>query len=487
MTKRIVALTFVLLTLAPVSAFAKPEKLWLDKKADEAPKVQLGLPSFAPIIEKLGEAVVNISIEGKEKTPSVRSPFPQGGTAPSPFDFLFQMPQETEQRSFSSLGSGFIIHPDGYVVTNYHVVEKATKIFVTLKDDKKNYSAEIVGADPKTDLALLKVNVDKKLSAVVLGDSDNIRPGDWVIAIGNPFRLGHTATVGIVSAKSRKVPGGGPYDDFIQTDASINPGNSGGPLFNAEGEVVGINTAIFSPGRMGSTGFNIGIGFAVPINLVKTIVNQLHDSGKVTRGWLGVLIQQVSPDVASALQLENADGALVADVMKGSPAEKAGILRGDIIRSFDGKSIKESDELPLIVAETEIDSTVEIEVLRGKKSKKLDVKITELKDEEPKSAPSNESEETKLGLSIQEITPEIAKSLGVDDISGVVVTAVMPGTPAFLSGLQRGDIVLEVAGRAVNSTSDFRASTKDLKAGEPVLMLVRRGENTIFLVFKIEN
>jgi serine protease Do len=471
------------------------DQLWIDGGNHES-GIEIKLPSFAPVIEKLGKAVVNISIEGTEKinSPFVRKgqgfgdPGDKGNPFQSPFDFFFQLPPDAPQgkRSFSSLGSGFVINPDGYIVTNQHVIDRANKIIVTFRDDKKTYEAKVVGVDNKTDIALLKVDYPGKLTSVVLGDSDKIDPGDWVIAIGNPFRLGHTATVGIVSAKSRRVPGGKPYDNFIQTDASINPGNSGGPLFNAEGEVIGINTAIFSPGRLGSTGFNIGIGFATPINLVKTILPQLRQGGKVVRGWLGVLIQPVSEDVAEALKLKEASGALVADVLPESPAGKAGFQRGDVIVKYDGHPVMENEDLPLMVAETEVGKTVNVDVIREGKTVTLKAKIEELADEETEAPPTAEPEESSLGITVQELTPDIAKSLGLDETKGVVVTDVAADTPGGNSGLKRGDVILEVAAKAVNTAKDFRAATKDLEKNRPLLLLVRRGENTIFLTLKVE-
>ena len=494
-------LASVVTPLALGTTVQADEKLWIDGASNESP-IDLKLPSLAPVIEAVGKAVVNISIEGTEK---VSNPFarkgknggggeqfsdPNGGGQPNPFDFFFQFPPDAQQgkRKFNSLGSGFVINPDGYIVTNQHVVDKATKIVISFRDDKKTYEAKVIGSDPKTDLALLKVDVKEKLTAVPLGDSDAINPGDWVIAIGNPFRLGHTATLGIVSAKSRRVPQEGrPYDSFIQTDASINPGNSGGPLINSKGEVVGINTAIFSPGKIGASGFNIGIGFATPINLVKSIIPQLRTKGKVTRGWLGVLIQPVSEDVASALKLNNASGALVAQVLEKSPAQKAGFQHGDVITSYDGHKIEENDQLPLMVAQTELGRTVDVEVLRGGKQKTLKVKIEELKDEEAAEPEEpEEAEETTLGLSVQDLTPEMAKGLGIEDAKGIVVTGVLPDTPASESGLKRGDVILEADSKEMVSSKEFRKMTKSLEKNKPILLLVRRGDNTLFLTLKVE-
>lgn len=475
-------------------ASAESGTLWIDSEPS-SPQVEIKLPSFAPVIEKLGAAVVNIAVEGKEgpALPQQRFGFPglpkqDPGQQPNPFDFFFQLPPELQgRRSFQSLGSGFVIHPDGYIVTNNHVVERATKISVTFRDDKKSYTAKVIGSDRKTDLALLKVDAGHQLSNVVFGDSGTVQPGDWVIAIGTPFRLGHTATVGIVSAKGRRVPGpgGSPYDDFIQTDASINPGNSGGPLFNSRGEVIGVNTAIFSPGRMGSTGFNIGIGFAIPVNIVRDIISELHKHGRVTRGWLGVLIQQIDEDTASALKLSAASGALVAKVMEGSPAAKAGIQRGDVIVSYDGHKVEENDDLPMMVAKSPLGKEVAVNVIRRGKAMSFEAKIEELKEsEEDEGAP--ESEENKLGLSVQDITPEIARSLGLDESKGVVVTNVAPDREADRKGLRRGDVILEVDSQAVNSSADFRRLTKDIQKNKPLLLLVNRANDTVYFTLKLD-
>ena len=486
--------TFVLSVSAVVMLAANSQaeqgQLWIEGGSKDTISIPpISIPSFAPAIEELGKTVVNIRTEGKETPgqPQKGRGFTPGqeGEPVNPFEFFFQIPPEQQNRRFSSLGSGLVIHPDGYIVTNHHVVEKASKILVSFRDEKKTYPATLVGSDAKTDLALIKVEHAGKLTAAPLGDSDSIKTGDWVIAIGNPFRLGHTATVGIVSAKSRRIPTGGPYDSFIQTDASINPGNSGGPLFNTNGHVVGVNTAIYSPGRFGSGGFNIGIGFAIPINLVKSVISQLKTTGKVTRGWLGVLIQPVSPDVAEAMKLQEAKGALVADVLPNSPAAKAGLKRGDVIVTFDGKPVQENDELPLMVAETPIGKQVSLELIRGGKSKTVGVTIDELKEEAEAEA-GNESEQRQLGLTVQEVTPDIARGLGLEDTAGVVVNNIEPDSPAANAGLRRGDIILEVSGTPTNSPSEFREATKDLQANKPLLLLVRRGNNTIFFTLKIE-
>ena len=459
------------------------DSLWLDAKKKSS-GVEIELPSFAPIIEQLGKAVVNISIEGRENDEaSGRGRQLMPGW---PFE-LFPHLKPKQGRRFSSLGSGFVIHPDGYIVTNSHVVERAVSISVLFRDDKKSYTAEVVGSDKKTDIALLKVDVGRKLDSAVLGDSELVRPGDWVIAIGNPFRLKHTATVGIVSAISRRVVGVGPYDDFIQTDASINPGNSGGPLFNAKGEVVGVNTAIFSPGRFGSSSpFNIGIGFATPVNLVKSIISELHKSGKVVRGWLGVLIQPVSADLAQAFKLKSMEGALVADVIGDSPASRAGFKRGDVIVSYDGRKVEENSDLPLMVAQTKIGKRVKIGVIRERKRLNLVAVIKELKDDKGDASSPVETEEDKLGLSVQEITPDIARGLDLKSTEGVIVTDVAADSPADRAKLLRGDVILEISSKQLKSVGDFRSLVAKSSKGDVLLLLIKRKENTIFLTLKVE-
>lgn len=449
-------------------AFAE-DKAWLEPDGSSS-SIEMNLPTFAPIIDKLGAAVVNISVEGR-KVPHPLAKFFEGQPRPS-------------QRA-QNMGSGFVIHPDGYIVTNNHVVEGAEKIFVALRDDKKQYPASVIGRDPKTDIALLKVDADQKLQAVVLGDSEQVQPGDWVIAIGNPFQLGHTATVGIVSALGRRVQGSGPYDDFIQTDASINPGNSGGPLFNAKGEVVGVNTAIYSPGRLGASGFNIGIGFAIPINLAKDIIQQLRSNGRVTRGWLGVLVQTITEDIGKALSLDASEGALVAQVMEDSPADKSGFQRSDIIIKFDGHEVMESDDLPLLVARTPIGKIVDVEIRRDGRRKVLKVKIEELEEAEM-AEDAQDGEELKLGLQVQDLTPDLARSLNLESDKGVVVSQVTPGSAAEEAGIRRGDVILEAAGEEVTSSKVFRRIAKKHSKDTPLLLLVRRRNMTIFLTLKSE-
>jgi serine protease Do len=313
------------------------------------------------------------------------------------------------------------------------------------------------------------------LPAANFGDSDKLEVGEWVVAIGNPFGLDSTVTSGIVSAKGRHI-GQGPYDNFIQTDASINPGNSGGPLINLRGEIVGINTAIFS-----RTGGNMGIGFAIPINLVKELLPQLRGKGKVTRGFLGVLIQKVTPEIADSLGLDKAQGALVANVSKEGPADKAGIKVGDVIVEFDGKEVKDSGDLPIIVARTPVDKKVRMKVIREKKEVVLGVAVGELKDEE---VVATAPEKGELGLTVQRLTPQMAESLGLEKSDGVVVSAVEPGSAADEAGIRRGDVLLEIDRRPIRNLDEYRKSVAAIKKGRGVLFLVRRGESTLFLALK---
>jgi len=438
-----------------------------------------GLPDFVNLAKKFKPIVVNISTtqvsEGRGSQ-EFGSPF---GGEDDPFnDFwkrFFGGPPRGPQRQ-RSLGSGFIIDNDGSILTNNHVVENATKIVVKLAGDDQDYEAKVVGRDAKTDIAVIKINTKTTLPAANLGDSDRLEVGEWVMAVGNPFGLDGTVTSGIVSAKGRHNITQGPYDNFIQTDASINPGNSGGPLINLRGEVIGINTAIFS-----RTGGNIGIGFAIPINLVKELLPQLRGKGKVTRGYLGVLIQKVTPDIAESLGMDKAYGALVANVSKDGPAERAGVKVGDVIVEFDGSAINDSGDLPIIVARTPVEKKVRMKVLRDKKEVVLNVAVGELKDEEVvASAP----EKGELGLTVQRLTPQMAESLGLDKSDGVVVSAVEPGSVAEEAGIRRGDVIMEVDRRAVRNLDDYKKAIAGVRKGRGLLFLVRRGESTLFLALK---
>jgi serine protease Do len=355
------------------------------------------------------------------------------------------------------------------------VVEKTDEIKVRLSDDKE-YNAKIIGRDPKTDLALIKIEPDNSLTPLLLGDSDKLEVGEWVIAIGNPFGLGKTVTAGIVSAKYRQI-GMGAYENFIQTDASINPGNSGGPLLNINGEVIGINTAICS-----RTGGSLGIGFAIPVNMAKELLPQLK-KGKVVRGWLGVMIQTITPELKDKLDLKDEKGALVADVTSGGPAEKAGIKRGDVVVTFDGKEINEMKDLPYVVGSTPVGKEVEVEVIRKGRTERIQVKIGELEEEreaqvEPKKKP-------KLGMTVQELTPEIARGYGLTETSGLVVVDVEGNSPASGAGIRPGDLIVEVDQIRVGNLEQFNSQILRYRTGDTVLFLVKRRGTTLYLTLKI--
>jgi serine protease Do len=433
--------------------------------------------SFTELVERVKHGVVNVSSTKVVKRRAMPSPFggPQGPFRDFFGDDFFerffgQMPRERKQHS---LGSGFIIDPaKGFILTNNHVVANADEISVRL-DDGKDYEGEVVGRDPKTDLALIRAK--KKLDTTAsapLGDSDKVQVGEWVMAIGNPFGLERTVTVGIISAKGRVI-GAGPYDDFLQTDAAINPGNSGGPLFNMKGEVIGINTAIVSSGQ--------GIGFAIPINLAKEILPQL-EKGKVIRGWLGVSIQDVTPELAKSFNLKDTKGALVADLVKDSPAQKAGMERGDIVVSFDGKAITSAHELSRVVAGTAPNTKAKVEVVRSGKRQTVTVQVGTM--------PGEAEEETKvvaaeLGLSVQTLTPELAEQFDwARDEKGVLITGVEPGSAAEDGGLRRGDLIKEMDQKPVQTVDEYRRQLKKVKQGESILLLIKRGNQTFFVTVK---
>ncbi|MHB8783567.1 MAG: DegQ family serine endoprotease [Desulfobacteria bacterium] len=455
--------------------------LWGDKEKPAVVPTAAGLrmvPVDIPqLFKEVSPAVVNISTTQvvKFNRPRMRNPFGQQ----DPFDEFFnnffgRMPKEQKRKS---LGSGFIVSSDGYILTNNHVVEKADEVTVTLLD-KEEFKAKVVGTDPKIDIALIKIDVKKKLPYVALGDSDKLDVGEWVVAIGNPFGLGHTVTAGIVSAKGRII-GSGPYDDFIQTDASINPGNSGGPLFNLKGEVVGINTAIIQGGQ--------GIGFATPIQLAKSVLDQLKDKGKVTRGWLGVYIQQLTPETAESLGISGKHGALVSDVTSGGPAEKAGIRSGDVIVAFDGKEIKDEHDLPQAVATTKPGKTVDVRLLRDGKEKTIAVTIAEMTGEPGKPAGGHDLSKN-LGLTVQDITPDIAQRLETENRKGVVVTGVEDGSPAADAGFNEGDIIRAILRKdkrnPVANVAEFSKMVKKFQSDKTILFLVERGSGRILLTVK---
>jgi serine protease Do len=449
--------------------------------------------TFADLAKKTSGAVVNI---GTEKV--VKNDFREffGGEGPgrgrqmpeTPFGpegpfrdfrdffdkFFGEMPKSFKTRS---LGSGFIIDTTGYVVTNNHVVEGAEKIKVILIGGKE-FKASIKGRDPKTDLALIQiVDAPPDLPFLKFGDSEAIRVGDWVLAVGNPFGLGHTVTQGIISAKGRVI-GAGPYDNFLQTDASINPGNSGGPLLDLQGEVVGINTAILASGQ--------GIGFATPSNIAKFVIPQLKEKGKVIRGMIGVQVQSVTPELAKTFHMAEPRGALVAEVNPGTPAEKAGIMRGDIIIDFNGHAIQEMNELPRMVADTPPGSKSTLKVLREGKEMSFTVTVMEMTEERQVAGKEEGgAKEAPLGLEVKNLDPDLARKFRLRDNKGVVVTQVEPGSPAAEAGLRPGDLLLEIDGAVIGSQKDYLAVIGKLKKESFARFLVKRLGRTLYLTVEV--
>ncbi len=428
------------------------------------------------LAKELTPSVVNISTTQVIKGRGLRFQSPFGED--DPFNEFFKRFFGDGPRQFksTSLGSGFIINRDGYILTNNHVVENATEILVKLIDGRE-FKANVIGRDPKTDIALIKIEASN-LPVIPFGDSDKLEVGEPVMAIGNPFGLNQTVTTGIVSAKGRFI-GEGPYDNFIQTDASINRGNSGGPLINTNGEAVGINTAIFSP-----TGGSIGIGFAIPIDMAKEVLPQLKDRGNVTRGWLGVSIQQITPELAKTFGLKQANGALVSDVVDGSPAEKGGVKQGDVIVEFDGKKVKSSTDLPHMVGSTPVGKEVSMKVIRDGAELPLQVKVGELKDEQLAAAPS--STKSKLGIDIEQLTPALSRKFGLKDDKGVVITGVEPDSPGEEVGLRPGDLILEINRTKVATVSQVRRALEKTRPDEPTVMLVKRDGATRYVVIRSE-
>jgi len=441
----------------------------------------IGLPSFAPIAAKAESAVVFISVT--QAPSAARQPRRPGPRFNDDFmERFFGFTPEArpqQERKVRGQGSGFIFDREGYIITNNHVVDGAEEIKVTLSGGEE-IAAETVGRDPKTDLALLKLKKSGVYPFLVLGDSQKLEIGDWVVAIGNPFGLEHTVTAGILSARSRSL-GAGPYDDFLQTDAAINLGNSGGPLLNLAGEVIGINTAIVAGGN--------NIGFAIPTNLAKGIVNQLKTKGRVVRGWMGVIIEKVPPPLAQGLGMKEPRGALVREVDVKGPAVAAKLKPGDVIIRFDGQEVKEMQDLPLIVANTEVGKKVKVVVLRQQgrealgREFSLDLTVAELKDADDSPAAKTETE--ALGLSISELTPELRARHNLVGFEGLFVTGVETGSPAAEADFQAGDLIMEINGQAVKSQGDYRAALKAKASGGLASFLVKRGERTIFLTLTL--
>jgi serine protease Do len=436
--------------------------------------------NFSHLAEVAKPAVVNIRTEktvqggGKVFRHFFGNPF--GGRERDPFKDFFGPFEEGPSKEFKqrSLGSGFIIDKEGFIVTNNHVVEGADQIKVRLANDKE-YEATVVGRDPKTDLALIKIEGAKDLVPLPVGDSDTQAVGTWVVAIGSPFGLEQTVTAGIVSAKGRII-GSGPYDDFIQTDASINPGNSGGPLVNMNGEVIGINTAIVASGQ--------GIGFAIPINMAKDIIAQLKSKGEVTRGWMGVGIQDLTPELAEYYKVKGETGVLVTQIFEGDPADKAGIKANDIITAVNGEPVTSSRELSRRIAALGVGQKAEITIMRDGREKTVTVETAKRQDEQTLASKETENDD-KLGLSLQSLEPEMAARLGYDETEkGVLVTGVEGGSKADKAGVQQGDLVKEINRKPVTGMDDFRKQLNKVKKGDPIMLLLKRGQSG-FIVAKM--
>jgi serine protease Do len=440
---------------------------------------------FEQSASKVSPSVVAITAE---QVVQAQSPFGMPDDAFKDFfgeDFFkrfFQQPPQEQKQTVRSLGSGVIVSSDGFILTNNHVVANADKLFVVI-GDKQNYPAKVIGTDPQTDVAVVRIDA-KDLPAAALGNSDSVNVGQWVIAIGNPFQLMHTVTAGIISAKGRSSVGLADYEDFFQTDASINPGNSGGALADLNGNVVGINTAIASP-----SGGNIGIGFAIPINMAKQVMESLISKGRVVRGFIGITPQDINENLAKAFDLESTEGVLVGDVSPKSPADQAGIKRGDVILTINAEKVKDATQLRLMVAEMQPGTRVKIGLLRQGQPKDIMVALAErpqaAQEKGAEQEPPEEKGSSRLGLALQELTPDIASQLGYDNEKGALVADVTPGSPAEDAGLQRGDLIKEVNRQAVQSVKDFEKAIREFKTGDVVALLIRRGPTTLFAGIKI--
>jgi len=422
-------------------------------------------PDFVELAKRLKPTVVNIRTTKTIKSRAGVNPYAGNDPFGELFGQFFGQQQAPQQpRKQQGMGTGFIISADGFILTNNHVVNGADEIMVKLSDGRE-IKAELKGTDDKLDVALVKISDKAALPFAELGNSDALEVGEWVMAIGNPFGLAHTVTAGIVSAKGRVI-GSGPYDDYIQTDASINPGNSGGPLFSSEGKVVGINTAIIANGQ--------GIGFAIPINMAKTVADQLKATGKVVRGYLGVHFGALSPKLAKSLGLPTAKGAIVTNVIKDSPAEKGGLRVEDVIVQFDGKAVDAETDLPKIIASTAVGKSVKAVVYRKAKRLELTVVVGQQAGRGPLGEPATAS----IGISARELTPELARQLGLKDAKGVVVSEVKPGSSAEEAGMVRGDLIIEFNGQPVKNLEGFAALATKVAKGEVVRLLLRRPDGS---------
>ncbi len=435
--------------------------------------------AFSEIASAITPSVVNISttkVIRRDVNPFFDDPF---SDLFNPFRD-FKMPKKWKEQS---LGSGVIVSPDGYIITNNHVVEQADEIRVTLFD-KRTFKARIIGADPKTDVSIVKIDTDN-LHSIQWGDSDKLQVGEFVLAIGNPYGLSHTVTMGIISAVGRANVGIADYEDFIQTDAAINPGNSGGPLVNIKGELIGINTAIFSR----SGGYQ-GIGFAVPSNMARLVMDQLVKKGKVTRGWLGVTIQELTPELSQKFGLKTAKGALVGDVAKGSPAERSGIKRGDIILEFNGKKVQDVGNLRNMVAQSRAGSQVSMVILRGEKEYSFKVIIDELPREVAEAAPGSTPEDSTFegltGMTVIELSKEITRQLGLQkDEKGVVVVRVETGSSADEAGIRKGDVIEEMDRKKIENVDQYNRIIQGIRQGDTALLFINRGGKKFYVTLKV--
>ena len=431
--------------------------------------------SFSGLVKKASPSVVYISTKKIIKQRSL-SPFGQNDPLRDLLEQFYgnRIPRDIPQ---TGLGTGFIIDKEGYILTNNHVVDSVDEIKVTLEDESV-FEAKIIGRDPETDIALIKIDDAKDLKPLELGDSDNMEVGDWVVAIGNPYGLGHTVTAGIVSAKFRNNVMGGTFDNFIQTDASINPGNSGGPLMNINGEVIGINSAIFS-----QTGGSVGIGFAIPINMAKDILPMLK-TGKISRGYLGVNVQNIDPDFKEKLNLKDENGALVISVSTGGPSDKAGLKTYDVIISFEGKPVKDMNNLIRHVSSTPVGTDAEVVVIRKGDKKTFHVKLGERPGSD-EYVDGNQSYRLNLGMELETLTPETARRYGISDNEGLLVLDVDFNSPAAEAGLRQGDVILEVDREKATTVEEFDKKLRDYKPGDKVLLLMKRRNNTILTTLRI--
>jgi serine protease Do len=439
---------------------------------------EAGESPFVAVAEQVSPAVVNISAEHKvsAETPDMQWGF--GGPFDDLFRDFFKNFPRNEGRS-QTLGSGFIISDDGYIITNFHVIKDASNIIVKLVDKRefKGDEVKVIGSDARTDLALLKISTKDKLHALLLGDSDKIKVGDWVIAFGNPFNLEGTVTVGVISAKGRSnitLPEGPDFQSFLQTDAAINPGNSGGPLVDIHGEVVGINSAITSP-----SGGNVGIGFAIPINLAKTVIDELRDKGKVTRGYIGIYLQDITDDIKEGMGLSSLSGVLVSEVMENTPASRAGLKNGDVILEIDGKKVEDVQSFRITIASLPVGKTVSLKVFRDGKEKNVQVTVGEMPAEQ--NASVEEEKESGLGLTVVNVNDPRADQFQLDVTIGVIVITVQPGSAAEKAGIAAGDVIMGIGKSAIKSVVDYKKAVAGLAKGKPVIFQLQRNQRKVYV------